>query len=186
VITKISTTDPPVHHHPRYSRGAVAASVTLPVILLGLTLPLMSGCGDQVSKSQQERTARAFAAVLLANQRGLDSADRVRLADSAVAVHGFDGWEDLREELADLSAFTNEFRQVLDSTQRRLDSLAASLPPDSTRLRPDGAVDTTLGSRSDTIGNSAPDRASPTRRPAGTPSRRSLLPRLGRRGLRAG
>src|SRR5512133_1657386 len=102
---------------PPHNSGGVRRITLCPLapwlFLLGIGLMiLLGGCGDTISKPRRDRAAKALSSVIVSVQLSRDSTRRVRLADSAARVHGFDGWLDLKDELEEIAVFPEHMREL--------------------------------------------------------------------------
>lgn len=82
-----------------------------------------TGCGERISPEQIEEISSSVADVMVAVQRGSDSTERYRIADSVARTHDFENWAELRDEIGVIATEPERLRSLLDTTQRRIEGL---------------------------------------------------------------
>ncbi len=93
------------------------------MLALGLPLLLVAGCEGHISPDERNRTAHAYADMLFYQAKyPTDSLLQRRAVDSAVRARGFDDLTALKAQIDKVSLEPDDFRTMLDSTQRYLDA----------------------------------------------------------------
>jgi hypothetical protein len=106
------------------SRSIIPRVPLLFTALVAASSWMLSGCGDRITPAHIEDISRAVADVMVAVQKGADSTDRYRIADSVARRHGFDDWAEIRDEVGVIATEPERLRSLLDTTQRRIEARA--------------------------------------------------------------
>ncbi len=94
---------------------------------------MIDGCQQSFSEKERGAIAQAYAEMMIAkNMAQGDSNTVIRYVDSVLRLHGFRNEQALMQEVKKLTGNPDQFREVLDSTQRILEQ--AQTPPVGTML----------------------------------------------------
>jgi hypothetical protein len=91
-------------------------------ILCAAILFTLSGCSSTVSQEERNRIVAAYSEILVARHLyPTDSIRTARAVDSAAQRSGYDGLEDFNSAFEAITDSPDLLREVLDSTQKRME-----------------------------------------------------------------